>query len=337
MGKYFARRILGMLMVLFIVSVVTFTLMHQVPGGPFDRERPLPPVVQENLRKRYNLDAELHEQYLQYIYNAVFPRVTTGDWGDETANDYLINVSLGLGDNSHLRWMNFGPSMTRPNRTVNDVFRDNLPISAELGFYALLIASGIGIPLGVAAAIRKNSITDYVGMGVAVLGVSLPIIVMGPLLRYVVGVELGWLPPTGWGEPKNIPLPAFALGFSNSAILARLTRASLLQVLNEDYIRTARAKGLRESTTIWRHAMKNALIPVVTVLGPLFAFLVTGTVVTEQVFAIPGMGKFFIQSVTNRDYSVIMGTILMFSSFLVIANFVVDLVYAMLDPRIRFE
>lgn len=337
MGKYFARRILGMLMVLFIVSVVTFTLMHQVPGGPFDRERPLPPVVQENLRKRYNLDEELYEQYLHYMYNAVVPRITTGEWSDETANDYLINISLGLGDNSHLRWMNFGPSMTRPNRTVNDVFRDNLPVSAELGFYALLIASGIGIPLGVAAAIRKNSITDYVGMGVAVLGVSLPIIVMGPLLRYVVGVELGWLPPTGWGELKNIPLPAFALGFSNSAILARLTRASLLQVLNEDYIRTARAKGLRESTTIWRHAMKNALIPVVTVLGPLFAFLVTGTVVTEQVFAIPGMGKFFIQSVTNRDYSVIMGTILLFSSFLVIANFVVDLIYAMLDPRIRFE
>ncbi len=233
--------------------------------------------------------------------------------------------------------MNFGPSMTRPNRTVNDVFRDNLPASAQLGFYALLVASFIGIPLGVISAIRKNTAADYIGMGVAVMGVSLPIIVMGPLLRYIVGVELGWLPPTGWGELDNIPLPAFALGFSNSALLARLPRASLLQVLGEDYIRTARAKGLRERTVIWRHARKNAMIPVVTVMGPLFAFLVTGTVVTEQVFAIPGMGKFFIQSVTNRDYSVIMGTILLFSSFLVVANFVVDVVYAMLDPRIRFE
>lgn len=337
MGKYFVRRILGMLMVLFLVSIVTFTLMHQVPGGPFDRERPLPPIVQENLRRRYNLDDPLYEQYLQYMLNASVPRVTSGDWTEDVANDYLINIPLHLGDNSHLRWMNFGPSMTRPNRTVNDVFRDNLPVSFELGFYALLVAAGIGIPLGVVAAIRKNSLTDYAGMGVAVLGVSLPIIVMGPILRYIVGVELGWLPPTGWGDLDNIPLPAFALGFSNSAILARLTRASLLQVLNEDYIRTARAKGLRERTTIWRHAMKNAMIPVVTVLGPLFAFLVTGTVVTEQVFAIPGMGKFFIQSVTNRDYSVIMGTILLFSSFLVMANFVVDLAYAALDPRIRLE
>lgn len=337
MGKYFVRRILGMLLVLFIVSIVTFTLMHQVPGGPFDRERPLPPLVQENLRKRYNLDDQLHEQYLQFMYNAAVPQITTGEWRDDVENDFLVNVSLGFGDNTHLRWMNFGPSMTRPNRTVNDVFRDNLPASAQLGFYALLVASFIGIPLGVISAIRKNTAADYVGMGVAVMGVSLPIIVMGPLLRYIVGVELGWLPPTGWGELDNIPLPAFALGFSNSALLARLTRASLLQVLGEDYIRTARAKGLRERTVIWRHAMKNAMIPVVTVMGPLFAFLVTGTVVTEQVFAIPGMGKFFIQSVTNRDYSVIMGTILLFSSFLVVANFVVDLVYAMLDPRIRFE
>ncbi len=337
MGKYFVRRILGMLLVLFIVSIITFTLMHQVPGGPFDRERPLPPVVQENLRKRYNLDDPLYRQYVEYMYNALVPTITTGEWKSDVSKDYMFNLPLGIGDNVHLRWMNFGPSMTRPNRTVNDVFRDNLPASMSLGMYALLVASGIGIPLGVLAALRANSMTDYVGMGVAVLGVSLPIIVMGPLLRYIVGVELGWLPPTGWGEPKNIPLPAFALGFSNSAILARLTRASLLQVLNEDYIRTARAKGLREHTTIWRHAMKNAMIPVVTVLGPLFAFLVTGTVVTEQVFAIPGMGKFFIQSVTNRDYSVIMGTILLFSSFLVMANFVVDLVYAMLDPRIRFE
>ncbi|MBN1562924.1 MAG: ABC transporter permease [Anaerolineae bacterium] len=337
MGQYFVRRILGMILVLFIVSIVTFALMHQVPGGPFDRERPLPPLVQENMRKRYNLDDPLYVQYLSYMRNAIVPTITSGEWVDEVDNDYLINISLGFGDKLHFRWMNFGPSMTRPSRTVNDVFRDNLPISGELGMYALLVASAIGIPLGVAAALRKNSLTDYVSMGVAVVGVSLPIIVMGPLLRYIVGVQLGWLPPTGWGEPEHAILPAFALGFSNSALLARLTRASLLQVLNEDYIRTARAKGLPEQVTIWRHAMKNAMIPVVTVLGPLFAFLVTGTVVTEQVFAIPGMGKFFIQSVTNRDYSVIMGTILLFSSFLVIANFVVDLVYAVLDPRIRFE
>jgi ABC-type dipeptide/oligopeptide/nickel transport system permease component len=175
------------------------------------------------------------------------------------------------------------------------------------------------------------------GMGVAILGVSVPIVVMGPWLRYIFGVQLRWLPPTGWGSLEQMIMPSFALGFASSALMARLTRASLLQVLDEDYIRTAHAKGLRESVVITRHAMKNAMIPVVTVLGPLLAALMTGTFVTEQVFAINGMGKFFIISVTNRDYPVVMGTILLYAAFLVVANFFVDLTYAWLDPRIRFD
>jgi ABC-type dipeptide/oligopeptide/nickel transport system permease component len=233
--------------------------------------------------------------------------------------------------------MNFGPSYKSRSRTVNDIFRDNLPVSMKLGLTSLAVACTIGIPLGVLAAMKRNTIFDYTGMGIAILGVSVPIIVLGPILRYTFGIQLNWLPPTGWGTLKHMIMPAFALGFAQSALLARLTRASLLQVLFEDYIRTARAKGLRERVVIIRHAMKNALIPVVTIIGPLFAALVTGTFVTEQVFAIPGMGKYFITSVNDRDYPVIMGTILLYATFLVVANFFVDLAYAWLDPRIRYD
>jgi ABC-type dipeptide/oligopeptide/nickel transport system permease component len=173
-------------------------------------------------------------------------------------------------------------------------------------------------------------------MGVAIIGVSVPVIISGPVLRYLFGVQLKWLPPTGWGGIEHVLMPAFALGFAQSALLARLTRASLLQVLNEDYIRTARAKGLSERIVIIWHAMKNAMIPVVTVLGPLFAFLVTGSFVAEIVFGIPGLGQYFVNSITNRDYPVIMGTTLVFATFIVLANMAVDLIYVWLDPRIKY-
>jgi ABC-type dipeptide/oligopeptide/nickel transport system permease component len=338
MGKYLLRRMLWMILVLFVVSVITFVLMHQVPGGPFDRERALPQVVIENRMAHYNLDNPLWRQYVDYVYDISVPRITTEEQDTSTLNDYLINIDLSfLGKYTTFRWMNFGPSLAQRSRTVNDVFRENLPVSAELGFISVMVACLIGIPLGTLAALNRNSTYDYVGMGVAILGVSVPIVVMGPLLRFIFGVQLKLLPPTGWGTVEQIILPSFALGFGSSALLARLTRASLLQVLDEDYIRTAYAKGLRDNVVITRHAMKNAMIPVVTVLGPLLAALMTGTFVTEQVFAINGMGKFFITSVTNRDYPVVMGTILLYAAFLVVANFFVDLAYAWLDPRIRYD
>lgn len=338
MGQYIVRRLIWMILVLLLVSLITFVLLHQVPGGPFDRERQLPQVVIENLEKRYNMDAPLLEQYLDYLYNISVPRITTSKPDNSTLSDYLINIDLPfLGEYTAFRWMNFGPSIAQRSRTVNDIFRDNLPVSAQLGFASVLVACAIGIPLGTIAALNKNSTYDYVGMGIAILGVSIPIVVMGPLLRYIFGVQFKVLPPTGWGSLKHMIMPSFALGFASSALLARLTRASLLQVLEEDYIRTAYAKGLRQTTVITRHAMKNAMIPVVTVLGPLLAALMTGTFVTEQVFAINGMGKFFITSVTNRDYPVVMGTILLYAAFLVVANFFVDIAYAWLDPRIRYD
>jgi ABC-type dipeptide/oligopeptide/nickel transport system permease component len=219
---------------------------------------------------------------------------------------------------------------------------------------ALTVGILIGMPLGILSALKQNTIYDYLGMSIAIFGVSVPVIVLGPIFVWVFGVALKWLPPTGWGAKppyflgflptklgwdffKFAIMPSIALGLGSSAVIARLTRATLLQTVREDYIRTARAKGLHERVIITRHALKNSMIPVVTILGPLFATLVTGTFVTELMFGIPGMGKYFVTSITNRDYPVIMGTILLYAVFLVIANLLVDIMYAYLDPRIRYD
>lgn len=337
MTQYFARSFIGLVAVLLVVSVITFFLMHQIPGGPFAREKKLPQTVLNNLNAKYNLDQSTWKQYLSYMEDLVIPVVTTGKAAFTVTEDHLINIRLPWGDNTTLRWMNFGPSYTDRTRSVNGIIRDHLPVSFQLGLAAMLVATTIGIPLGTIAALRKNTMFDYFSMSAAILGVSVPVIVLGPLLQYVVGVELGWLPTTGWGTIEQLIMPAFALGFAQSALIARLTRASLLQVLNEDYIRTANAKGLHSRQVVIVHAMKNAMIPVVTVMGPLFAALITGTFVTEQVFGIPGLGRYFIVSINQRDYATIMGTTLLYAFFIVIANFIVDLTYVWLDPRIRFD
>jgi ABC-type dipeptide/oligopeptide/nickel transport system permease component len=321
-----------------VVSVITFFIMHQIPGGPFTREKKLNPTVLQNLNRMYHLDDPLYQQYTSYVVNVFIPRITTKPYKAFSVTDeYLINIKLPLGKSTAFRWMNFGPSYLSRTQSVNDIIRTHLPISAQLGVGAMLVAIGIGVPLGTLAALKKNSSYDYFSMSVAILGVSVPVIILGPILKYIFAVQLGWVPTAGWGTFKQAILPAFALGFAQSALLARLTRASLLQVLNEDYIRTAYAKGLRQRTVVLVHAMKNAMIPVATVLGPLFAALVTGTFVTERVFGIPGLGDKFVTSITSRDYALIMGTTLLFAFFIVIANFIVDLTYAWLDPRIRFD
>lgn len=337
MARFVAQRLLWMLLVLFVVSLITFVLMRTVPGGPFNSERGIPEAVRRSLERKYNLDATLPEQYIKWITDIIVPRVTGADFRPSTVDDYLINIPLEfLGEKTTLRWMNFGPSLRVRSRTVNNIFQENLPVSFQLGGAALLVAMSIGIPAGIIAALKRNTVYDYAGMGIAIVGVSIPVIVMGPALQYVLGVQWKVLPVSGWGKIEHLIMPAFALGFAQSALLARLTRASLLQVMNEDYIRTARAKGLSERMVVLFHALKNSLIPVVTVLGPLFAALLTGTFVTETIFAVPGMGRFFVTSVTNRDYPVIMGTILLYAAFLVLANMVVDIIYAWLDPRIRY-
>ena len=336
MAAFIVRRVIWMFLVLAVLSVIVFTLMHSVPGGPFDLEKPIPPKTKEVLNEKYNLNAPITEQYLSYVGDIVAPRVTYGKQKPSSAFDYLVNIPLpaSFGDQAVLRWVNFGPTYKSRSRSVNDIFRDNLPVSFQLGVLSLVIAMAIGVPLGIVAALRRNSVYDYVGMGVAVLGVSVPVIITAPVLQYVFGVQFKVLPVSGWGDPAQMVLPAFALGFASSALIARLTRASLLQVLFEDYIRTARAKGLAERRVVIIHALKNSMIPVVTVLGPLFAALVTGTFVVETIFGIPGLGKFF---VTGRDYPVIMGTLLLYAFILILANLLVDVLYAWLDPRIRFD
>ena len=351
MGQYIARRLLYMVVVILVVSMITFGLMHAIPGGPFSREKKLPEETIKVLNERYNLDDPLWKQYTSYVYNVFIPHVTTTPPSNSLQDDFMVNIEIG---SVWIRWMNFGPSYKSRSRTVNDIFRDNLPISAQLGTMALTVGMLIGMPLGILAALKQNTVLDYFGMGIAIFGVSVPVIVLGPIFVWVFGVSLKWLPPTGWGAKppyflgflptslgwdffKYAIMPSIALGMGSSAVIARLTRATLLQTVREDYIRTARSKGLHERLIITRHALKNSLIPVVTILGPLFAALVTGTFVTELIFGIPGMGKYFVTSITNRDYPVIMGTILLYAAFLVVANLVVDLVYAYLDPRIRYD
>ncbi len=351
MGHYVVRRVLHLPVVLLAISMITFFLMHAVPGGPFDRNQALPPEVVQRLEEHYHLNDSVIVQYLQYLKNIMVPYVSVVRPGVSLEDDALFNVPFGEGH--WLKWMNFGPSLISKSRTVNDIFRDQFPVSFQLGLMAMLLAVVIGLPLGVVAALKQNTFWDYSAMAVAILGVSVPVIVLAPILIWIFGISLKVLPPTGWGAtppfvlgmlPSRLDLnylryaimPAFALGFASSALIARLTRATLLQVVHEDYIRTARAKGLVERIVVMRHALKNSLIPVVTILGPLFAGLVTGTFATELIFGIPGIGRYFVSSVTSRDYPVIMGTVLLFAIFLVIANLVVDLLYAWLDPRIRY-
>ena len=326
MTRYIIRRILWFIPVLLAIMAVTFFLAKVMPGGPFDfaGEKQLPESVRQNLMRRYGLDAPGYVQFARWLWNAL-----KGD---------------------------LGPSYYYKGRSVHEVLAQTFPISAQLGFLSLALGLLIGIPMGVLAALKQNTIWDYGSTFIAILGVSIPNLVLGPLLIWVFALKLGWLPTARWAvnyteliwgilpPPDKLRpffthaiLPTVTLGTGLSASIARLTRASLLQVIREDYIRTARAKGLPERTIIVVHALKNSLIPVVTVLGPMFAGVVTGSLIVEQIFAIPGMGKFFVASVTNRDYPVILGTTLVYSILLVVANLFVDIVYAWLDPRIRYE
>lgn len=300
------RRTLALIPVLFVISVITFLLMHSVPGSPFATEdKPLPPQIKANLEAFYGLDQPLVTQYLNYMGNAL-----RGD---------------------------LGPSYLQRNRTVNDIIKQQLPPSATLGVLALGVALLLGVPIGILSAVKQNTWLDYFGMFVAVAGVSVPAMTLGPLLIWGVALELDLLPVARWGTWQQAVLPSLTLGLGSAAILARLTRASMLQVIHQDYIRTARSKGLGERTVINKHALRNALIPVVTVLGPLFAALVTGSMVVEQIFAIPGLGRYFVDSVAARDYPVIMGTTLLYALVLVISNLLVDISYTLIDPRIRLE
>jgi len=336
MARYIIRRILQFIPVLIAISLFTFVLMQAIPGGPFDfvGDRSLPPTIVANLEAKYHLDWPLWKQYLSYLI------------GDDILGEVGESRGVIRGD--------FGPSYHFRGQTVADIIKITLPVSAQLGFLSLLLAVIIGVPAGIIAALNQNSWLDYASTFGAVMFLSIPNLVLAPILIWIFALILGWFPVAGWGaKPPYVlgflptalnkdffahaVMPVFALGTAYAATIARLTRASLLQVIGEDYIRTARAKGLRERAVIVIHALKNSLIPVATVLGPIFAGLLTGTFVVEQIFGINGMGKHFVTSVGNRDYQVITGVTLIYAVILVIANLLVDISYAWLDPRIRYD
>jgi oligopeptide transport system permease protein len=303
MLRFILKRLLHGLAVLWVVATLTFVLMHVTPGGPFDRERRLPPEVLANIAAKYHLDEPLIKQYGRYLRELV-----QGD---------------------------LGPSYKYVDRNVADIVRDTLPVSAALGLMSLAFALLISFPAALCAAYYHNSWVDRGSMFLATLGISVPHFILGALLIWIFSVQLGWFQAGRWGQITSIVLPTITLGAAPAAYLSHLLRSTLLETLGEDFIRTARAKGLRETVVILKHALRNSLIPTLTVLGPLVAALVTGSFVIEYVFAVPGMGRFFITAVTDRDYPMIMGVTLIYTALLVSANFLVDLFYSVLDPRIK--
>lgn len=306
MAIYLMRRFVIMIATIFVIATLTFILMHSIPGNPFTtQDRSTSEAVQENLNAHYHLDEPMIVQY--------------GIWLKSLAT------------------FDFGPSIKQPTETVNDLLGRGFPISAELGMWTITIALISGITLGVLAALKHNGIIDYIAMTLAVLGISIPNFILATLLIQQLAVNLQLLPAATWSSPMHMIMPIIALATGPTAIIARLTRSSMLEVLTQDYIKTARAKGLSPAKIVIKHALRNALMPVVTILGTLVAAILTGTFVIERIFAIPGMGKYFVESINNRDYPVIMGTTVFYSAFLIFMLFLVDIVYSILDPRIKLH
>ena len=304
MTAYIVRRVLWLIPVLWFVATITFVLMHKIPGGPFDREKALPPQTIANLNRKYGLDEPGWQQYLLYL-------------------DHALHGDLGS-------------SYSSAGRPVADVIASGFRVSAILGLGALLICTAVGLGLGILAALNQNGPLDYLSVFLATAGASTPSFISGLLLIFLFALFLHWLPVTGWGDWQHAVMPMVALAFLPTAYVARITRASMLDVMRQDYVRTAQAKGLRERTIVLRHIVKNALIPVLTLLGPIAANLVTGSFIVEYLFAVPGIGRAFVQSVSARDYGLIMGVTLFYAFVIAVANLVIDILYGVVDPRVRY-
>ena len=310
MLRYTLERLVWLIPTLLAISLITFLIMHAVPGSPLDDEverNPLPPEVRAQMAKRYGLDKPLVVQYVLFLKNAL-----RGD---------------------------FGVSYLYKTRTVTDIIKDHLPKSIHLGVLAMTFAVVGGLTLGIVAAINQNGPADYAASMLAMLSISLPSFVMAVFAIVIFTFWLHLLPTGGWSDsnPKYWILPAVTLGLGPLAVIARYTRSSIVEVISSDYVRTARAKGLRERRVVIVHVVKNGLIPVITILGPLFAGIATGSYFVEALFRVPGLGRFFVLSMTNRDYSVIMAVVLLYGAFLAVMNLIVDLLYAVVDPRIRYS
>ena len=303
MLNYLIKRIGNSIIVLWVVMTVTFLLMHAIPGGPFTAEKSLPPAVKVNIEARYKLNDPLLTQY----------------------KDYLANVIRG----------DLGPSFKYVGRSVNDIIAESFPVSLELGVESIFLALLVGVPAGVLAAYRRSRWPDRAVNLLTTLGVAVPSFVLSALLVELFAMKLGWLPAAMWNSWASRILPSVALAAMPMAFITRLTRSSMLDVLGQDYIKTAKAKGLSTGAVLFRHALPNALIPVVTYLGPMAAGILTGSFVIETIFAIPGLGSYFVTSIYNRDYTVILGITLFYSAIVIFMNMLVDLIYPLLDPRIK--
>jgi len=305
MGLYVVKRLLQAIPVLLVIATLTFFMVRLAPGGPFDEEKKVPPEIKERIEKHYGLDQPLWKQYLSYMGNLV-----QGD---------------------------LGPSFKYAGWTVAELIGSSAPVSLMLGLLAMFIALSIGLPAGLIAALYKNSSTDYLAMSAAMIGICLPTFVMGPLLILGFSSGMGWFAPLGWYTWSDMVLPSLTLGLYFAAYIARLTRGGMLEVLSQDFIRTARAKGASERRVMLKHALKGGLLPVVAFIGPAFAGIISGSFIIETIFFIPGLGRFFVTSALNRDYTMVLGTVLFYALLIIAMNIIVDLVQAWLNPRTRLE
>lgn len=304
--QHAVARLIGLVPTLLVLITISFFLIRLAPGGPFDAEMAAPPEIRANLEAKYHLDEPLLAQYFRYL-------------GEVIAFD-------------------FGPSFQYRDWTVNELIARGFPISATIGGLAMLLAFFAGVLIGVFAALRQNTASDYTVMGIAMLGISIPNFVVAPLLILVLAIYAGWLPASGWDWTwQRGLLPVVTLALPAIAYIARLTRGSMIEVLHSNYIRTARAKGLPERTVILRHALKPTLLPVISYMGPATAAMITGSVVIERIYSIPGLGSYFVQGALNRDYTLVMGVVVFYGIIIILFNFIVDLLYAWLNPRIRYD
>lgn len=305
LGRFLVKRTLTMVVTLLVIITITFVMMHAIPGGPFTREKQLPDAVLAALNAKYHLDDPLWKQYVDYVKGVLS--------------------------------FNLGPSFQRAGVTVNQLIKEGFPATLKIGLTSVLVIIVVGIPLGIVSALKQNKWQDGLVMFIATLGVTIPSFVMATGIIYIFSAKFNVLPSNGLTSWKHMIGPVIALSGFSLSFVARLTRSSMLEVLQQDYIRTARAKGLSNNKVIYKHALKNALIPVVTYLGPMIATLLTGSFVIEKVFAIPGMGKHFVESVGNRDYTVLMGITIFYALFLIVMVLLVDILYSFIDPRIKME
>lgn len=324
MLRFILRRLLETLPVIVVIATVTFFMLRLVPGGPFTSEKALSPEIMRNIEAHYGLDRPLLHQYGTYLLDLAPTRFTPWRLG----HGFDLDAAFGI---------NLGPSYRYANRSVNEIIATTLPVSLQLGGLALLIALLLGIPLGILAAVKKNTFWDYAASSFAMIGICVPTFVMGPLLVLFFAIHLGWFNASGWDHSSDRILPSLTLGLVYAAYLARLTRGGMLEILNQDFIRTARAKGASELRVITKHALRGGLLPVVSFLGPAIAGIISGSFVIETIFQIPGLGREFVVSAFNRDYTLVSGTVLLYATLIIALNLLVDLVQVWLNPRLKFD